>query len=227
MLLVCHCGADVEEAAEARAQAPTHAIRKVPPSRPPAPGRARPAPTVDSGKAAVRQLARPQLEPEQELCRSRSRNWEKALSALAPRRVPASAGARHFRARRHLPLLVLQHSGKQTELDARCANPPPPLPLARALATPPAPRTDPAPSGRLAYCPRAACTLASSPPPLLPLCAGARHCLLSPDAASPPMPPRPRCRRCPLAPMPPPMPPRPRCRPRCRRRRRRRHRSRP
>ena len=122
---------------------------------------------------------------------------EPPLRAPAPSRVPASAGARHFRARRHLPLLVLQHSGKQTELDARCANPPPPLPLARALATPPAPRTDPAPSGRLAYCPRAACTLASSPPPLLPLCAGARHCLLTPDAASPPMPPRPRC---PLAP---------------------------
>ena len=133
---------------------------------------------------------------------------EPPLRAPAPSRVPASAGARHFRARRHLPLLVLRHWGKQTELDARCANPPPPLPLARALATPPAPRTDPAPSGRLAYCPRAACTLASSPPPLLPLCAGARHCLLSPDAASPPMPPRPRCRRCPLA----PMPPSPRCR---------------
>ena len=56
VLEVCHGGAD-EEAAEARAQAPPHAIRKAPP-RPP-PGRARPAPTADSGKAAARQLARP------------------------------------------------------------------------------------------------------------------------------------------------------------------------
>ena len=77
---------------------------------------------------------------------------------------------------------------------ARCEvrqPPTPPPPCARTSTPPPAPRTDPAPSGRLAYCPRAACTLASSPPPLLPLCAGARVCLLTPDAASPPMPPRP------------------------------------
>ena len=79
-----------------------------------------------------------------------------ALSAPAPSQVPASAGARYFRGRRHLPLLGLPHWGKQTELDARCANPP--LPLARAPATLPAPRTDPAPSRRLAR-------LASTSPP--------------------------------------------------------------
>ena len=95
-------------------------------------------------------------QPEQE--------QETALSAPAPSRVPASAGARYFRGRRHLPLLGLPRWGKQTELDARCANPPPPLPLARAPATLPAPRTDPAPSRRLARCtPRFDLTL-------LPLC---------------------------------------------------------
>ena len=85
---VCHGGAD-EEAAEARAQAPTHAIRKVPPSRPPAPGRARPAPTANSGRVAARQTARParpRLEPEQELrCAAAGAGAEgRALSAPAP-----------------------------------------------------------------------------------------------------------------------------------------------
>ena len=68
--------------------------------------------------------ARAVPQPEQER--------ETALSAPALSRVPASAGARYFRGRRHLPLLGLPRWGKQTELDARCANPPPsPPPCAR------------------------------------------------------------------------------------------------
>ena len=146
---MCHGGAD-EEAAEARAQAPPHAIRKVPPSRPPAPGRARPAPTVDSGKAAVRQLAS-----------SPDRSWSRSKSCAA---AGAGAGDSAFSTCAEPgssfcwgPVLqgsTSPSSSRSSTLGqadrARCANPPPPLPLARAPATLPAPRTDPAPSRRLA-----------------------------------------------------------------------------
>ena len=47
------------------------------------------------------------------------------------RRVPASAGARHFRGRRHLPLLGHRRRGKPSEIDARCAELPPHPPCAR------------------------------------------------------------------------------------------------
>ena len=159
VLQVCHGGAD-EEAAEARAQAPPHAIRKVPPSRPPAPGRARPAPTVDSGKAAVRQLARP---PD--------RSWSRSKSCAA---AGAGAGDSAFSTCAEPGSSfcwgpVLQGSTSpsssrsstlgQADRARREVRPPaPPFPLARAPATLPAPRTDPAPSRRLAR-------LASTSPP--------------------------------------------------------------
>ena len=67
------------------------------------------------------------------------------------RRVPASAGARHLKVRRHLLLCLLRRRASWTRLTpgaplARTAPPP-----ARAPATPRAPRADPTPSRRRAH----------------------------------------------------------------------------
>ena len=112
-----------------------------------------------------------------------------------------------------------------------------PAPPARAPATPPASRTGPAPSRRLAPpTPRLHAALAPHSLILYPAVRRCSmpprpRCRLAPDAATPPMPPRSRCRlaprcrprcslalrccprcrpRCPLAPMPSPMPRSPR-----------------
>ena len=105
--------------------------------------------------------ARAVPQPEQER--------ETALSAPALSRVPASAGARYFRGRRHLPLLGLRHWVKQTELDARCAPPPPPSPL--RAPQPPFP-----PHARIPHLP-AALHASLQPHPLLPLCCAGRSML--------------------------------------------------
>ena len=92
-----------------------------------------------------------------------------------------------------------------------------PAPPARAPATPPASRTGPAPSRRLAPpTPRLHAALAPHPLILYPAVRRCSmpprpRCRLAPDAATPPMLPRPRCRpRCRLA-----LRCCPRCRPRC------------
>ena len=96
-----------------------------------------------------------------------------------------------------------------------------PAPPARAPATPPASRTGPAPSRRLAPpTPRLHAALAPHPLILYPAVRRCSmpprpRCRLAPDAATPPMPPRPpmpppmQPRPPLLPPMPPPMPPRP------------------
>ena len=133
-------------------------------------------------------------------------------------------------------LLVLDAKASRTRHEVRRARGP--APPARAPATPPASRTGPAPSRRLAPpTPRLHAALAPHSLILYPAVRRCSmpprpRCRLAPDAATPPMPPRPRCRlaprccrprcrlalrccprcrpRCPLAPMPSPMPRSPR-----------------
>ena len=125
------------------------------------------------------------------------------------RRVPASVGARHLKVRRHLHLLALRCRGTQTEIDARCAeratHPP-----ARALATPPAPRTDPASSRLLApptrpLCPRL-CSSSSLPIDLDQARGWRLEAARRADGDAVGCP-RCRCRRCATPMLPSPLPP--------------------
>merc|ERR1712155_102020 len=105
-------------------------------------------------------------------------------------RAPASAGARNFRGRRHLHPLGPRRKGEPDEtLGAPSARPSPPC----ARPSHPArlthgPRTFPPPCTAHASLARRACTSLLNP---LPCCAQAL------DAATPPMPPRSRCRLAP------------------------------
>ena len=86
------------------------------------------------------------------------------------RRAPASAGARNFRVRRHLPLLGPRRRGELAKINARCAERAPQPPL-RAPAAPPTQRTDPAPSRHLAPPTRRLAHLASTSPAFALVCA--------------------------------------------------------
>ena len=99
------------------------------------------------------------------------------------RRAPASAGARNFRVRRHLPLLGPRRRGELAKMNARCAERAPQPPL-RAPATPPTPRTDPAPSRHLAPPTRRLAHLASTSPAFALVCAQEVNLALLPRPGS-------------------------------------------
>ena len=110
--------------------------------KPQPPKRVPPQLTVEEWQ--LRQLVRP---PDRCWSRSRScaaqpeqeRETQSAFSTCASR-VPASAGARYLRGRRHLPLLGHRRRDKQTKIDDGCASRAPHPPCTQdPTSTPPAP----------------------------------------------------------------------------------------
>ena len=152
--------------------------------KPQPPKRVPPQLTVEEWQ--LRQLVRP---PDRGWSRSRScaaqpeqeRETQSAFSTCASR-VPASAGARYLRGRRHLPLLGHRRRDKQAKIDDGCASRAPHPPCTQdPTSTPPAPthrsRTFPPPC--TAHAPALHASLA--PDPLLPSCAQELEFACSPD----------------------------------------------
>ena len=84
------------------------------------------------------------------------------------RRAPASAGARNFRGRRHLPLLGLRRRGEQAVIKARCAERPPPHTHLRAPQPPRPPHARIPHLPAALHRPRAALHASLPPHPLVP-----------------------------------------------------------